>query len=204
MKKYKSFHLLLTFVGLGTVLSHGQEAPPPSEGNDPPKFENFHSNLGQQGIVELAGPDERSGKKGWGSKKRRWGDRFSPLGNAERKPCCHSGFPFGGSMGWPPQEKAEPEAAPSAVQVSGFAGTRPYHTSNVLRTKSNEVSSGVWENSLGASMTTEPVKAGSYFTMIPRLDLIMQWSNYGEETVSDLLDYRFGMIKGGLGIPLAW
>ena len=51
-------------------------------------------------------------------------------------------------------------------------------------------------------MTTEPVQVGSYFSMIPRLDLIMQWSNYGEETVSDLLDYRFGMIKGGLGIPL--
>ena len=30
----------------------------------------------------------------------------------------------------------------------------------------------------------------------------MQWSNYGEETVSDLLDYRFGMIKGGLGASL--
>jgi len=30
----------------------------------------------------------------------------------------------------------------------------------------------------------------------------MQWSNYGEETVSDLLDYRFGMIKGGVGVSL--
>ena len=202
MKKYKSFHLLLTFVGWGTVLSYGQEAPPTAEGNDPPKFENFHSNLGQQGIVELAGPDERSGKKGWGSKKRRWGDRFSPLGTLRGNPVAIPGSRLADRWVGPPQEKAEPEAAPSAVQVSGFAGTRPYHTSNVLRTKSNEVSSGVWENSLGASMTTEPVKAGSYFTMIPRLDLIMQWSNYGEETVSDLLDYRFGMIKGGLGIPL--
>jgi hypothetical protein len=202
MKIYKSFHLALTFAGLGTVLSYGQETAPPTEGAGLPKFEAFHSNLGQQGIVELAEPDEGSGKKGWGSKKRRWGDRFSPLGSLRGSPVGVPGSRLADRWVGPPQEKAEPEAGSSPVQISVFAGTRLYHTSNVLRTKSNEIKSGVWENSVGASMTTDPVKVGSYFSMIPRLDLIMQWSNYGEEMVSDLLDYRFGMIKGGLGIPL--
>ena len=190
------------FAGLGTVLSYGQETAPPAEGAGLPKYEAFHSNLGQQGIVELAEPDEGSGKKGWGSKKRRWGDRFSPLGSLRGSPVGVPGSRLADRWVGPPQEKAEPEAGSSPVQISVFAGTRLYHTSNVLRTKSNEIKSGVWENSVGASMTTDPVKVGSYFSMIPRLDLIMQWSNYGEEMVSDLLDYRFGMIKGGLGIPL--
>jgi hypothetical protein len=190
------------FAGLGTVLSYGQETAPPAEGAGLPKYEAFHSNLGQQGIVELAEPDEGSGKKGWGSKKRRWGDRFSPLGSLRGSPVGVPGSRLADRWVGPPQEKAEPEAGSSPVQISVFAGTRLYHTSNVLRTKSNEIKSGVWENSVGASMTTDPVKVGSYFSMIPRLDLIMQWSNYGEEMVSDLLDYRFGMIKGGLGITL--
>ncbi len=202
MKIYKSFHLALTFAGLGTVLSYGQETAPPAEGAGLPKFEDFHSNLGQQGIVELADPDETVRKKGWGSKKRRWGDRFSPLGSLRGNPIALPGDRLSDRWVGPPQEKGDSEAGSSAVQFSVFAGTRPYHTSNVLRTKADEVKSGVWENSMGASMTTEPVKVGSYFSMIPRLDLIMQWSNYEEETVSDLLDYRFGMIKGGLGIPL--
>ena len=201
MKIYKSFHLALTLAGLGTVLSYGQDSAPPTEGTGLPKYEDFHSNLGQQGIVELADPDETGRKKGWGKKKRS-SDRFAPLGSLRGNPIVLPGDRLSDRWVGPPQAKADAEAGSSPVQLSVFAGTRPYHTSNVMRTKSDEVKSGVWENSMGASMTTEPIKVGSYFSMIPRLDLIMQWSNYGEETVSDLLDYRFGMIKGGLGIPL--
>ena len=91
---------------------------------------------------------------------------------------------------------------PSSASVSVFAGSRPYQTNNVLRSESGEIDSEVWENTLGASVTGNPFKVGDYVSLIPRLDLIMQWSNYGEETVSDLLDYRFGMIKGGVGASL--
>ena len=187
---------------MGSIFSYGQDSAPPPQGAELPKYESFHSNLGQQGIVELTDSDETPSKKGWGSKKR-WEDiRFAPLGSLRGNPVAIPGSRLSDRWVGPAPEKTGPEGSSSSFEASVFVGSRLYHTNNVLRSKTGEMSSGVWENSLGGSLTSKPFQVGSYFSMIPRLDLIMQWSNYGEDSVSDLLDYRFGMIKGGLGIAL--
>ena len=202
MKPYKLFQLILAFSGMGSIFSYGQDSAPSPQGAELPKYETFHSNLGQQGIVELTDSEKAAPKKGWGSKKR-WSDnRFAPLGSLRGNPVAIPGSRLSDRWVGPAPEKTKPEGDSSSVGTSVFVGSRIYHTNNVLRSKTGEMSSGVWENSLGGSLTGKPFQVGSYFSMIPRLDLIMQWSNYGEDSVSDLLDYRFGMIKGGLGIAL--
>ena len=202
MKSCKFFQLILAFSGMGSIFSYGQDSEPSAQVPELPKYESFHSNLGQQGIVELMDSGEAVPKKGWGS-KRRWGDnRFAPLGSLRGNPVAIPGSRLSDRWVGPPAEKTKPEGNFSSLETSVFVGSRLYHTNNVLRSKTGKMSSGVWENSLGGSLTGEPFQVGSYFSMIPRLDLIMQWSNYGEDSVSDLLDYRFGMIKGGLGIAL--
>ena len=92
------------------------------------------------------------------------------------------------------------------MDISGSTGLRAYQTSNVLRVSSGEVESGVLETNVGAAVTRSSVELGEYVTMIPRLDLMMQWANYGEDTVSDLLDYRFSLVKGSLAfsMPKEW
>ena len=82
---------------------------------------------------------------------------------------------------------------------------RTYWTSNALRQPSELAeSSGVLETNIGAGIGTKPLPIGEYVTLIPRLDLFMQFANYQE--YSEFLDYRFGMIKGGLqfGLPRDW
>lgn len=91
---------------------------------------------------------------------------------------------------------------PIPFNLSIFGGSRAYYTDNVMRTKEGTLESGVWENSAGTSLEAIPFELGQYITLIPRLDLLMQWANYGEESVNDLLDYRFGMVKGGLNFYL--
>ena len=86
--------------------------------------------------------------------------------------------------------------------LSLFASSRIYKTNNVLRTKENEMDSGVWEKTGGFSFAIKPIELGQYVTLIPHLDFIMQWANYGEETIKDLLDYRFGMVLGKLDFYL--
>ena len=87
-----------------------------------------------------------------------------------------------------------------------MAGVRPYYTSNVLRINDNETGSGVLETSAGFSVTTKPQKLGKYLSLVPRLDFLMQWANYEDRAVRDLLNYRFGMVKGGLNLsfPDEW
>ena len=67
-----------------------------------------------------------------------------------------------------------------------------------------EKGSGVFESNIGLGITTEATQLSPYLTLIPRLDLMMQWARYGEN--SDLLNYRFGLVKGGvaLGFPNDW
>ena len=101
----------------------------------------------------------------------------------------------------PINEDTNPDSV-RPFNLSIFGGSRAYFTDNVMRTKEAELDSVVWENSLGTSLETKPFEPGKYLTLIPRLDFLMQWANYGEKTVNDLLDYRFGMVKGGLNFYL--
>ena len=92
------------------------------------------------------------------------------------------------------------------LQFGLMAGLRPYYTSNVLRLNDNETGSGVLETSAGFSISSKPQKVGRYLSLVPRLDFMMQWANYQDNSVKDLLNYRFGMVKGGLDFrfPREW
>jgi len=204
MKPYKTLLLFTVSFGMGSIVALGQWGTKDANKSKPVKFEDFHSNLGQQGIIELTNSRPML-------PLTNPGPRFVPSGNLQSNPVVlPSGIsavqrsaptPSSGRKSWARKKLAD-EKKPSSVSVSVFAGSRPYQTNNVLRTESGEMDSGVWENTLGGSITGQPFKVGNYVSLVPRLDLIMQWSNYGEETVSELLDYRFGMIKGGVGVSL--
>ncbi|MDA8824155.1 hypothetical protein N9N41_06620 [Opitutales bacterium] len=96
----------------------------------------------------------------------------------------------------------DPNKQALPVELGLFGSSRFYSTTNVLRTKEDEMKSEVWENTIGASLASKPIPAGKYITLVPKIDFIMQWANYNEESVSDLLNYRFGMVKGSLDIYL--
>ncbi len=202
MNPFKLLFLLTLSLGFGSV-SFAQSDPNETNESKPKKFDNFHSNLGQQGIVELTDSPHRALPA-----RTAPAARFVPSGNLQSNPVVLPGGVGDGTRAPSSTRKRlsrdEPaqEKDPSSVSFSVFAGSRLYQTNNVLRSPSGEIDSGVWENTLGGSVSGQPLKVGDYVSLIPRLDLIMQWSNYGEETVSDLLDYRFGMIKGGLGASL--
>jgi hypothetical protein len=102
-----------------------------------------------------------------------------------------------------------PPATSKKEEKSSFsanAGARLYRTSNVLRTpvQGNEERSGVFESNVGLSISYAPRTLGEYVTMIPKIDLMMQWAEY--EQYSALLDNRFGMAKSSLafGLPGQW
>ena len=103
------------------------------------------------------------------------------------------------------QEDIEPESS-KAMNFGMNAGMRAYLTSNVLRVNSDEMKSGVMETSLGASHASRPFAPGDYLIIAPRFDFMMQWANYQKDSVSDLLDYRFGMVKAGIDFrfPKEW
>ena len=99
----------------------------------------------------------------------------------------------------------DPPTGELPFNLSTQAGMRAYWASNALRQPSELAeSSGVLETNIGAGIGTKPLPIGEYVTLIPRLDLFMQFANYQE--YSEFLDYRFGMIKGGLqfGLPRDW
>ncbi len=92
------------------------------------------------------------------------------------------------------------------LEVGLMAGIRPYFTSNVLRQNDDEISSGVLETSVGFSVSSQPQELGRYLSLVPRLDFLMQWANYGDSSVRDLLNYRFGMFRAGMDFrfPHEW
>ena len=96
-----------------------------------------------------------------------------------------------------------PQQKPMGANL--FFSTRPYFTSNVLRTHDGDVKAGVWENLVGASVHSKSFSVGEYITMVPKLDLIAQFASYEDKDVAsigtnlkELLDYRFSLVKAGL------
>ena len=93
------------------------------------------------------------------------------------------------------------------LSMSVMASTRAYYTHNVLRLDGEKDSAGVWENMTGASLSTRSFEVGPYITMVPKLDLMLQIATYedkdvGGANIKDLLGYRFGLVKAGLGFAL--
>jgi hypothetical protein len=177
-----------------------------------PGYTKFHSNLGLQEIIDVGVPT-KAGKisqpdlvelpktKGLGEREGREDDLVAAQAEKKEDP------------GWFAHEKTEPGEVPVKkvastldLDISVSAGLRAYHTSNVLRVNSGEQESGVLESNIGAGLTLSGLQVGDYVTMVPRLDIMMQLANYGEDTVSDLLDYRFSLVKGSFAFsfPKDW
>ena len=66
---------------------------------------------------------------------------------------------------------------------------------------------GVWENMAGASLTTRPFSLGSYVTMVPSLDMLMQVAAYEDKEVAggkpcpDFWAIGLGWSRRGLAFP---
>lgn len=204
--------LFLGFVWLHSI-GYGQAINSLKGQPNRPGYANFHSNLGLQEIIEVGVP-VKAGKIsqpdvvvipksiGLGDREGKENELVTPKSELTVDP------------GWFPKKESDEksESVPvknpkgvSDLDLSVSAGLRAYQTSNVLR-DSGEMKSGVLESNIGGAVTRSSLQVGEYITMIPRLDVMMQWANYGEDTVSDLLDYRFTLAKGSFAFafPNDW
>jgi len=208
----------LTALSAGLLLMHsagyGQAINSLKGQPSRPGYANFHSNLGMQEIIEVGVPVKVGeiaqpktaafpASKGLGERAGKETEIVSPKPDTDSQP------------GWftKSEAQAEPDSVPvsntknfSGLDFSASAGLRAYQTSNVLRVDSGEQESGVLESNVGGAITRSSSKVGEYVTMIPRLDVMMQWANYGDDTVSDLLDYRFTLAKASFAFsfPKDW
>lgn len=181
-----------------------KEAPdaPVITSEKPREFSDFHSNLGRQPIVEKL----PTASKNWiGATPNQIISNSKPLGSMKNRTYQTLGSPApvsAPSIENPTTPVFDPNQQELPVELSLFASTRPYFTTNVLRTKEDEIESAVWENTIGTSLASKPIPTGQYVTLVPKLDFLMQWANYNEGSISDLLNYRFGMVKGTVDVYL--
>ena len=181
-----------------------KEAPdaPVITSEKPREFSDFHSNLGRQPIVEKL----PTASKNWiGATPNQIISNSKPLGSMKNRTYQTLGSPApvsAPSIENPTTPVLDPNQQELPVELSLFASTRPYFTTNVLRTKEDEIESAVWENTIGTSLASKPIPTGQYVTLVPKLDFLMQWANYNEGSISDLLNYRFGMVKGTVDVYL--
>ena len=202
-RKYQSKMPAQPVAQAETVDSTVQPIQEPVSPPSPPRdFSEFHSNLGRQPIVEKL----PQASQNWiGAMPNQLIPNSKPLGSMKNRSYQNWNAPQPVSAepvenGTTPPLDATEETLP--VELSLFASTRPYFTTNVLRTKEDEVESAVWENTIGTSLASTPIPTGQYVTLVPKLDFLLQWANYNEDSISDLLNYRFGMVKGTLDIYL--
>ncbi|MDG1139607.1 MAG: hypothetical protein P8N49_08845 [Opitutales bacterium] len=189
----KYFPVLFSQLFCFTFFSFGQDSKVPKPSL--PGYSGFHSNLGIQEIVEVGVPLSR---------KR----AVLPSASPEKKnEVINAVAPSTGrsSALSPPSNVAPEENRRDSFSVTPQVGLRAYRTSNVLRAESGaEQGSRVFESNIGVGISRPAMELSPYVTLIPRLDLMMQWANYGK--YSELLDYRFGLVKGGLvfGFSNGW
>ena len=177
----RSLFFLYFFVSF-VLTGHSQSTAQPRANPSLPGYSGFHSNLGIQEIIEVGIPLQES-------------DPISKT-DAGRGSTATAAVQ---SSSLPTKGNAE------SLKLSSQAGIRAYSTSNVLRQDSSLAqSSGVFESSLGVGLSQDAYKVTDYMTMLPRLDLMMQWAWYDKS--SELLNYRFGLVKGGIafGFPDNW
>jgi len=185
--------------------------------SDLPDYSTFHSNLGVQEIVELGVPLEDLKDQNLfpsssppSPQPERMEERFQP----KRVPATEKSsrtieaqkdepgvWERGEAKVPSTQPPTEPSSSLSGFQILAQSGLKAYHTSNVLRqSKENEERSGVFEANVIASVLAPDIEVGDYYILLPRLDMMLQWAQYQEK--SSLLDYRFGLIKGGVGLAM--
>ena len=180
--------IALLALAASRLLGQGIPNPPPEPSR--PGFDGFHSNLGIQEIIEVGAPLRTVAPPHTASPRSE--NLATPAPSVHPRPAAG-----------PPRARSDKPL----LNASLSAGSRLYYTSNVMRTSPNSTGgSGVYEFNVGASVGTRALTAGDYVTFLPRIEIMNQWAKYGDGLASDLLDYRFSMIKGSLaiGLPEDW
>ena len=199
------FPVLLGFLYNG----YGQNSPQSKSVPPLPGFSSFHSNLGIQEIIEVGVPLQKEVPAPAPTnlsppvQKQAEPPVARPVESAPSAPAVQAAQPASVAQFTPTQSRVGKPV--SSLNVSSQLGVRAYSTSNVLRQDSSLAeSSGVFESNVGVALSQDAFKVTDYMTMLPRLDLMMQWAWYDKS--SQLLNYRFGLVKGGLafGFPDNW
>ena len=177
---------------------HGQAVNSISPQSQNPGYLNFHSNLGVQEIIQIGTPKNLGPIRHSNNQNFPVVERLGVLAEKENelKPT-----PLEESEFFTENTSQISDGNPGEknnIELSSSAGLRIYRTSNVLRVKTDADASGVVETNLGVGVSHSGLGLGRYITMIPRLDLMVQWANYSDNKVSDLLDYRFNLAKASL------
>ena len=167
-------HIIVSIILFLGQWSYGQSPVAPKSNPSLPGYSGFHSNLGLQEIIEVGVPLAKPEESSFLDKV--------DAANANPRP----------------RGLKQPTGT---IIFSPAIGTRAYSTSNVLRQESSAENSGVLESNVALGISSKVIKLSEYVTLIPRIDFMMQWAWYAEN--SELLDYRFGLVKGGvvLGFP---
>lgn len=179
---------------------HGQAVNSISPQSQNPGYLNFHSNLGVQEIIQIGTPKNLGPIRHSNNQNFPVVERLGVLAEKENelKPT-----PLEESEFFTENTSQISDGNPGEknnIELSSSAGLRIYRTSNVLRVKTDADASGVVETNLGVGVSHSGLGLGQYITMIPRLDLMVQWANFSDNKVSDLLDYRFSLAKASLVI----
>ena len=193
--------LLILFWQVSTTFClfvHGQAVNSISPQSQNPGYLNFHSNLGVQEIIQIGTPKNLGPIRHSNNQNFPVVERLGVLAEKENelKPT-----PLEESEFFTENTSQISDGNPGEknnIELSSSAGLRIYRTSNVLRVKTDADASGVVETNLGVGVSHSGLGLGRYITMIPRLDLMVQWANFSDNKVSDLLDYRFNLAKASL------
>ena len=193
--------LLILFWQVSTTFClfvHGQAVNSISPQSQNPGYLNFHSNLGVQEIIQIGTPKNLGPIRHSNNQNFPVVERLGVLAEKENelKPT-----PLEESEFFTENTSQISDGNPGEknnIELSTSAGLRIYRTSNVLRVKTDADASGVVETNLGVGVSHSGLGLGRYITMIPRLDLMVQWANFSDNKVSDLLDYRFNLAKASL------
>lgn len=184
--------------GTFCLFVYGQAVNSLSPQSQNPGYLNFHSNLGLQEIIQIGTPKNlgpiRHSSKGNSSGIKRLGV-LAKKENERKTTLLEESEFFTDNTSKISGGMLDNE---NSIELSTSAGLRIYRTSNVLRVKTDADTSGVAETNLGVGVSHSGLGLGEYITLIPRLDLMVQWANYSDEKVSDLLDYRFSLAKASL------
>jgi hypothetical protein len=186
-----------------------------SSQNNTPISNKFDSNLGIQEIVEVGSnlnenrsaivvdPSEEEQEDNASQQRLKISNPIigTPLGSLKNAPplSIPQDTPNIAASFNDSNVKKSAEVTDSILPITASiqSGVRVYRSNNVLRQKNSLAeNSGVFEMNAGLGAAGPNFKLGEYITMIPKIDLFMQWANY--EKRSELLDYRFGMLKGNL------
>ena len=162
--------------------------------------QNRYQEFEPRKMVEYQTPQKKQVGTRWvGPKPDALAPGIVPLGSLGDK--FYGQTPARSTLG---NSKEESHVRDSGLRITTFGSTRPVYNSNVLQVEEDVVGTVIWENSMGVSLS-QPLAVGSYLTLIPKLDALMQTAAYQEKEQVDpkSLNYIYAMAKLGLGFEFS-